>query len=39
MALNDVSLDLKDSSRKESNDWWKMEKWMKAGQREKRKDE
>lgn len=39
MALNDVSLDLKDSSGKESKDCWKMEKWMRAGQREKRKDE
>lgn len=39
MALNDVSLDLKDSSGKESKDCWKMEKWMSAGQREKRKDE
>lgn len=35
-ALIDVSLD---SSRKESKDWWKKEKWMNAGQREKRKDE
>lgn len=39
MLLNDVSLDLKDSSGKESKDCWKMEKWMSAGQREKRKDE